>query len=97
MLLPPHSSTSHMDQSLALVHCSPSRQRLAFQQQQHHLRQLLQNAGIADLFDAILSVEGNGANKPLHSTYQYSLNMLGITCADAIMVSCHDWDLSGGK
>ena len=57
----------------------------------------LQNAGIAHLFDSILSVEGNGANKPLHSTYQYSLNMLGITCADAIMVSCHDWDLSGGK
>ena len=56
----------------------------------------LERAGIADKYDRILSVEGNRAFKPLHSTYQYAMNEIEAKPADCLMVSCHDWDLAGG-
>ena len=56
----------------------------------------LERAGIADKYDKILSVDGNRAFKPLHSTYQYAMSEIQAKPADCLMVSCHDWDLAGG-
>jgi 2-haloacid dehalogenase len=55
----------------------------------------LGNAGIAPLFDEIMSVEATGKFKPSRETYQHAASTLGVTTADIRMVAAHDWDIAG--
>lgn len=55
----------------------------------------LAEAGIAELFAAVFSVEQVGVFKPFPPPYRHVLDTMGVDPADAVMVACHDWDLAG--
>jgi 2-haloacid dehalogenase len=55
---------------------------------------LLGNAGLLDLFDGLLSVEGHTAWKPVRASYLYALNRTGIG-GTAYLVAVHPWDIHG--
>jgi 2-haloacid dehalogenase len=55
----------------------------------------LAHAGIADLFDEIMSVEIVNRFKPHCSVYEAGARSLGVTTSDMVMVAAHDWDIAG--
>lgn len=55
----------------------------------------LANAGIAERFDAIMSVDMVNRFKPHRSVYQAAARHLGIEISDLVMVAAHDWDVAG--
>ncbi len=55
----------------------------------------LSNAGIADRFDAIMSVDMVNRFKPHSSVYQAAARHLGVAICDIVMVAAHDWDVAG--
>jgi 2-haloacid dehalogenase len=55
------------------------------------------NAGLADLFDHIVSVEQVQVYKPWPTPYLHAATVAGIEPADLWMVACHDWDLAGAR
>lgn len=55
----------------------------------------LENAGIAPLFDEIMSVEATRKFKPAREAYEHAATTLGVTTADLRMVAAHDWDIAG--
>lgn len=55
----------------------------------------LTNAGIAGLFDEIMSVEATGRFKPAREVYQSAAARLGVDTSDMVMVAAHDWDVAG--
>jgi 2-haloacid dehalogenase len=55
----------------------------------------LQNAGVADRFDEILSVEGVERYKPAPEPYRMAADRLGIATSEMWMVAAHDWDVAG--
>lgn len=55
----------------------------------------LANAGIADRFEHILSVEQTGRFKPSSAVYQHAAVSLGLRTTDLRMVAAHDWDIAG--
>lgn len=55
----------------------------------------LGNAGIANLFDMIMSVEMVRRFKPHASVYRAAADRLGIDTSDLVMVAAHDWDVAG--
>ncbi|MFT7599337.1 MAG: 2-haloacid dehalogenase [Acidimicrobiales bacterium] len=57
----------------------------------------LEGAGLAPLFDHILSVEAAGAYKPSAAPYRFAAEAMGADPADLWMVACHDWDLAGAR
>jgi 2-haloacid dehalogenase len=58
-------------------------------------RQQLDNAGIAPLFDEILTVEEVGKFKPAREVYEMAAAILGVITNDIRMVAAHDWDIAG--
>ncbi len=59
------------------------------------LEQVLRNAGIAGLFDAVFSVEHMGRFKPAVEVYRTTAKMLGVETGEMLMVAAHAWDLLG--
>lgn len=55
------------------------------------------NAGIADLFDAVLSVEEVGVYKPHPSVYRLASERLQIAPSDACFLSSNSWDAYSAK
>ena len=55
----------------------------------------LENAGVALLFDSILSVEETSRFKPARAVYEMAATRLGISTAGMTMVAAHDWDIAG--
>lgn len=55
----------------------------------------LRNAGIADRFDEIMSVEMVRRFKPHASVYCAAARRLGVDTSDVVMVAAHDWDVAG--
>jgi 2-haloacid dehalogenase len=55
----------------------------------------LTNAGIAESFDDVMSVEMVPRFKPHRSVYLAAAEHLGRTPAELIMVAAHDWDIAG--
>lgn len=58
-------------------------------------RRQLDNAGIAPLFNEIMSVEATGKFKPARETYEHAAATLGVSTAEIRMVAAHDWDIAG--
>ena len=54
----------------------------------------VRNAGIADHFDAVLSVEQVGIFKPHPSTYQMAVDGLSTSAAEIAYLSSNAWDAS---
>jgi 2-haloacid dehalogenase len=57
----------------------------------------VERAGLADLFDHVLSVEAVQTYKPSAAPYLHALEVIGAEPGDAWMVACHDWDLAGAR
>jgi 2-haloacid dehalogenase len=55
----------------------------------------LTNAGIADRFDKIMSVEMVNRFKPHRSVYEAAKKTLGVSTSAMAMVAAHDWDITG--
>jgi len=55
----------------------------------------LSNAGIADRFESILSVDMVNRFKPHRSVYVAASNALGVPTSHMVMVAAHDWDIAG--
>ncbi len=57
----------------------------------------LERSGLADRFEAVLSVESVRAFKPAAGPYRLALDTAGVDAGQAVMVASHDWDLAGAK
>ena len=55
----------------------------------------LEHAGIADHFEAALSVDAVGRYKPAPEPYRWACDRLGVEPGDSVMVAAHAWDLAG--
>ncbi len=55
----------------------------------------LANAGIAEYFSHMLSVDQVRAFKPAARPYELAATILGVELHELWMVACHDWDLAG--
>jgi len=56
------------------------------------LTPLVENAGIAGLLDAVISVEEAGVYKPHPKVYQIAVDRLGVPAADIAFLSSNGWD-----
>jgi len=57
----------------------------------------LENAGIADRFDLVVSVEAAQRFKPDPAPYRLALERLRVPPGEAVMVAAHDWDIIGAR
>jgi 2-haloacid dehalogenase len=57
----------------------------------------VEHAGIADLLDAVLSVEEVNLYKPHPSVYQLAVDRLGLTPGEICFVSSNGWDAYAAK
>ena len=57
----------------------------------------LENAGIVDRFEMIVSVAEAGRFKPDPAPYLTALERADVHPADALMVAAHDWDIIGAR
>lgn len=55
----------------------------------------LQNAGINQYFDKILSVDAIKKLKPAKQTYEMAAKEFGVGTSDLCLVAAHAWDISG--
>jgi 2-haloacid dehalogenase len=53
----------------------------------------LENAGIRDLFDEVLSVQDVHRYKPAPEPYRMAAERMGVHPSDIRMVAAHDWDV----
>ena len=56
---------------------------------------LLDDAGLRDHFELVLSVEDAGIWKPAAAAYHYAASRLGVPPTRLLMVAVHPWDLHG--
>ena len=56
-------------------------------------RALLERAGVAPLFDAVLSVEEVGLPKPRAEAYLAAAGRLGVSPPELMLVASHPWDI----
>ena len=56
------------------------------------LQSAVAHAGVADLFDLVLSVEEVGVFKPHPKVYQLAVDRLGVRAAAILFVSSNGWD-----
>lgn len=57
----------------------------------------LTGAGIAPLFDHVLSVDSVETYKPASAPYLYAAAVADAEPSNMWMVACHDWDLAGAR
>ncbi len=55
----------------------------------------LEHAGLAKLFDAILSADDVRALKPRAESYQHVAQSLGVALGEVRLVAAHGWDVAG--
>jgi 2-haloacid dehalogenase len=58
---------------------------------------LVKNAGLEDLFDAVLSVEAAGVYKPHRKVYQLAVDRLGVPASAIAFQSSNAWDAYGAS
>ncbi|MBT2572070.1 haloacid dehalogenase type II [Planococcus sp. ISL-110] len=58
---------------------------------------LIENAGLADVFDQVLSIDEIKQFKPAPESYQYALEKLGLESREVLFMSSNGWDVSGAK
>ncbi len=61
------------------------------------LASAVDNAGLADSLDAVLSVDGLQIFKPHPSVYQLSVGELGVPADKICFMSSNAWDIAGGS
>jgi 2-haloacid dehalogenase len=61
------------------------------------VRHQLRNAGIAPLFDAVLSADEVRRLKPAPEAYRHAAERLGTGLGDLMLVAAHGWDCAGAQ
>ena len=61
------------------------------------LRANAENAGIAELFDELLSTEVNGSYKPDPAAYALGMQRLQLTKEEVVFAAFGGWDAYGAK
>ena len=61
------------------------------------LASAVNNAGLSDSLDAVLSVDGLQIFKPHPSVYQLSVDELGVEAGNICFMSSNAWDIAGGS
>jgi 2-haloacid dehalogenase len=56
---------------------------------------LLEQAGIRDEFELLLSVEDAGVWKPVPGAYEYAARRCDVAVGDMLLVAVHPWDIYG--
>jgi len=56
---------------------------------------LIADAGLADRFERLLSVEDAGAWKPDRRAYEYAARACDVPLSEMLLVAVHPWDLDG--
>lgn len=57
----------------------------------------LEHAGVADLFDTVMSVDMGRVFKPHPDAYLALSRTLGTPPSELVMVAAHDWDVAGAR
>lgn len=57
----------------------------------------LENAGLAGLFDRIMSVDAVSRFKPAPEAYRHAAEQCGSAIEEMTMVAAHDWDVAGAQ
>src|SRR4051812_13032182 len=57
----------------------------------------VRNAGLADYFEALLSVEDVGKYKPHAEVYRWAAGRVGADVSDCLLVAAPGWDVAGGE
>jgi 2-haloacid dehalogenase len=60
-------------------------------------QRLLDDAGLIDAFELLLSAEQAGFWKPDPRAYTYALSRCGVQAAEAMLVAVHPWDTDGAR
>lgn len=55
----------------------------------------IENAGLGDLFDRVISVDEVGKFKPDPAPYLHAAKEMGVDVGDMVLVAAHDWDCAG--
>ena len=58
---------------------------------------LIENAGLADWFSEVLSIDDIGQFKPAPASYEYAVKKLGVEPHEVLFMSSNGWDISGAK
>lgn len=58
---------------------------------------LIENAGLTNVFEHILSIDEVKEFKPAPASYQYALDKLGLASSEVLFMSSNGWDISGAK
>ncbi len=58
---------------------------------------LIENSGLTELFDHVISIDEVKQYKPTPASYQYALDQLGIKAEEVLFMSSNGWDISGAK
>ena len=58
---------------------------------------LLERAGVAELFERLLSVEDAGVWKPAAGAYRYAAQQLDTHPTQMMLVAVHPWDVDGAQ
>jgi 2-haloacid dehalogenase len=61
------------------------------------VRHQFRNAGIAPLFDAVLSADDVRRLKPAPEAYRHAAERLGTGVGDLMLVAAHGWDCAGAQ
>ena len=56
-----------------------------------------ENAGLIDIFDRRLTVEGIHKFKPDLAVYRWALDQMNVTASEAMLVAAHGWDIAGAR
>lgn len=59
------------------------------------VREQFKNAGLLEIVDRRLTVEGIHKFKPDQGVYRWALEQVGVGAGDAMMVAAHGWDIAG--
>ncbi|OZS78214.1 haloacid dehalogenase, type II [Tetzosporium hominis] len=58
---------------------------------------LIENAGLADSFAEVLSIDEIKQFKPAPASYQYAMEKLNLEKGEVLFMSSNGWDISGAK
>jgi len=59
------------------------------------VKEQFKNAGLLEIVDRRLTVEGIKKFKPDLGVYRWALEQVGVEAGDAMMVAAHGWDIAG--
>jgi 2-haloacid dehalogenase len=61
------------------------------------VKEQFENAGLMEVVDRLLTVEGIKKFKPDLSVYRWALEQIEIEAGEAMMVAAHGWDIAGAQ